>query len=297
MDPQEVSGSPNNDEVARLFRAYEDSDKGCSPVNNGRRVILTGFGLWSNASINYSGFVLDNLTSLEFWPATNHAPASQFPPNYRFKTGVLKKSEDVRIINRPFQLDSGQNISACIIITDVLWDFAGAIIANEMTRFQPDAVIMTGVSSEAYLEAGALKIAEFVSGYYPDGTPDLNNIPDNRWILQNPSSPLTLPMTWDNRKLSRLIRPLLAKMGVRLSVPEAARSNNYYICNNTSYLALAAAKNLPLYLAGDRIAIKPEVHSNPKVGFFHFPNVSSTDAKMLQSYAQVLMTIVEGSLD
>ncbi len=287
---------PSNEEIARRFYAYQTSGKSCEPVNNGRRVIVTGFGLWARASINYSGFVVDNLASLEFWPENSSNPLS-LSSAYRAKTGVLGRTEGVRIINRPFQLTDGQEISACLIITDVIWDFSGAVIANEMTRFQPDAVIMTGTSARAYLEAGAVNVRGFSPGYNSDGTPDSLNIPTSRWILQNPATPLTLAMTWDNKRLSRLAKPLLTEIGVRLATPKVARSNNEYICNNASYLALAAAKNLPLHLAGDMIVIRPEVHSNPKIGFFHFPKINSTDVHLLQAYARVIMTLVEGSLD
>jgi hypothetical protein len=295
VDPQEIFGLPSNEEIVRHFDAYLASEKKCDPVNNGRRVIISGFGLWSKASINYSGFVVDNLASSEFWPEEG---ASLIPvsASYKFKQGVLGNSEGVRIVNRSFRLHNGQQISACLIISDVRWNFAGAVIANEMTRFQPDAVIMTGVSSGAYLESGSLNVMELAPGHNSDGTPDLDDIPINRWILRSPKTPPMLPMTWDNQKLSRLISPLLKKIGLSLTAPKSARSSNDYICNNTSYLALAAARNLPLHLAGDEVVIRPQVYSNPQVGFFHFPNAASADVRILQTYAEVVLTLAEGML-
>ena len=155
---------------------------------------------------------------------------------------------------------------------------------------------MTGVSSKAYLEAGAFKFADFKPGYNSDGTPDTINTPFSRVILPNPKAPLELAMNWDRRKLAGLITPLLNKMGVQLMIPDEARSGNWYICNDMSYLALAAAKNLRLRLAENKIVLKPSVHSNPKIGFFHFPNVRSLEPRLVHNYAHVILTLAEGML-
>jgi hypothetical protein len=257
-------------------------------------VILTGFGLWSTLKVNYSGFLIDNLASAHFQPSVRAHPFGF--SDQALRTGVLHPGEGVRISNRILTLTDGQQVSACLIIADVSWDYAGAVIANEMSRFQPNAVIMLGVSAHAYLEAGAVKSIDDRPGYDSTGRPDPDNTESNQWLVQNPMTPPVLSMNWDNHRLVRLLRPYLKALDLHVLTPDHARPTNDYICNNVSYLALASALSLPLTLAGGKIHLTPAVRSHPKVGFFHLPEGATADLLHLRKYTQLLLALVQGTL-
>ena len=111
FDPQVFSTSPGDREVATRFAHYLESGKGCSPTNNGPRVIISGFGLWAHQSLNLSGLVIDHL-------AADDSASTD-------RSGALARDEDVRIRNRTFRLQNGQEISACLILVNVMWGFCG----------------------------------------------------------------------------------------------------------------------------------------------------------------------------
>ncbi|MGZ3722824.1 MAG: hypothetical protein ACXVA9_07850, partial [Bdellovibrionales bacterium] len=213
-----------NQEVVARYQTYLDSKQSCAPVNNGPRVILSGFGIWNNTSLSYSGYLIDNLASQAFWPESDVKPNPV--GNYVAKNGVLH-NEGTRIVNRSFLLKDGREISACLILVDVLWDFAGAVVATEMERFQPQAVIMMGVGPKATIEGGATNTAYPMAGYI-DGLTDGLNFPLSKGILPNFPAGSTIAMTWDVARVTEAVQ----KFEPHVTVHHSADPQNDYICNN-----------------------------------------------------------------
>jgi len=294
LKSQEDPGLFSNEEVATRFQSYLKSGKACTSVTRGPRAIIAGFAQLRHLPFNYSGFVLANLASEKFWPADKAEPV--VPTEADLPLGHLQKLEDVRFVNRSFRMPNGQDLSVCLITTAVLWDYAAAVIANEMTRFQPQAVILTGIDDQAYLEAGAVRDSDSLPGYFSDGSVDPANRELSPWVLPDPDLPEALPMTWDRRDLAQRVGPLFAKLKTSLDIPDGPRLHNNYICNEESYVALAAALNKSLTLAGGEIVLHPRVETHPRIGFFHFPSLTLTDGATLASYAKIVMELVEGSL-
>jgi pyrrolidone-carboxylate peptidase len=281
-----------NRQVAERYGSFESANFGCQAVNNGPRVILTGFGLFAGFAYNISGVVIENLASEEFWPTdAEHAavPASRAG----FKNGVLSAADHgARVFNRSFRMGE-QEVSACLILTDVLWDFAGAVIVREIERFQPQVVIMSG-AGDGSLEAGAVNDALSAPGFTSDGKENSFNTPQARRILPDEPLDSSIAMTWDAEKLGSMVSPLVSELGFSLSIPRQARPSNDYICNNVSYLVLQAAQGHQLTLAGGKLILRPKINSNPKIGFFHYPAQASV--AQAPAWAQVVLTLVEGSL-
>lgn len=272
-------GHVGNLEILIRYQDYLSHNTGCQASGSGRRAIITGFGLFSGVTANVSGAVVESL-------ATDQ-PGS----------GRLSANDHVaRVYNREFVL-GGERVSACLIIVDVMWDLAGAVIATEMQRFQPAAVVMTGLGGmDAVLEAGALNRATDATGFNSDGSPDSDNLPAAGSPIL-PTEPLIMPMTWNNRELAEHIRQSIQQLGFDLEVPDAARASNDYICNNVSYIALSAAAGLPLNLAGGSLGLLPKIKSHPKIGFFHFPHGATVDANSWPAWAEILKTIAAGALN
>jgi len=283
-----------NREVAERYANFERSNLGCQTTSDGPRVLLTGFGLFDSHSYNISGAVIENLSSSSFWPdaldsANGVLPEAHVP----FKTGVLSQVDrGARIYNRQI-LMRGRYISVCLIIADVLWDFAGAVFVHEMERFQPQIMIMSGIG-DGSLEAGAINHALAMPGFAPNGQIDQLNTPQSLKILPDVPLDSTVNMSWDNLALEKLVAPKVRAIGFTLSAPTAAQPSNDYICNNVSYLVIQAAAHRALTLAGGELLLKPKIKSNPKIGFFHYPAEASLE--QAPEWAQILLTLVDGSL-
>jgi hypothetical protein len=289
--PETTFERGGNLEVVSRYKTFVSRDQHCAPVSDGPRVILTGFGIWDNSSISYSGYLVDNLSDPRFWSEEDIAP---FPiENYAAHDGRLGIDEGARIVNRAFRLANGQKISACLIVVDVLWDFAGAVVATEMDRFQPQSVVMTGVGPQDAVEGGALNLTSRLAGYYPNGTSDDLNRPISRTILPDEKVNQEIPMTWDLRKVAsaaKIFKP-------DVIVHQKAELDNNYICNNVSYIALEAANGRTLQLADGDLVLKPDVRSRPNVGFFHFDNRTTGELETLKANAQMILAVIEATLD
>jgi len=66
------------------------------------------------------------------------------------------------------------------------------------------------------------------------------------------------------------------ELGYEVEGQTTARPENDYICNNVSFVLAHGSQNKSATLAGGTIVI-PNFNfiKEPKVGFFHFPNVDS----------------------
>ena len=190
-------------------------------------------------------------------------------------------------------------LTACLVLLDVEWDISSSIIANEMNRFQPDVVIMSGLggSDLAEIESAAVNRVQKSSGFQSDGNPDLDDIPTGARIDSNASEGTILSMTWDQSKLAESIRPLLQAMNYDLSTPTGPAAHNQYVCNDVSYVALMAAGSQRISMAGGLITLAPAMKRVPKVGFFHYPLTATLDPIEANGWAQILLTLALQSLD
>ena len=62
-------GAAGNQEVLERYQAYLAKGRGCRAEGNGKRVILSGFGLFRGVSYNISGAVVASMADAAFWPA------------------------------------------------------------------------------------------------------------------------------------------------------------------------------------------------------------------------------------
>jgi hypothetical protein len=241
-------------------------------------VILTGFGLFAGANFNISGAVISSMASGSLDDGSLNAG-----------------DKGARIVNRAMQIGT-QYVEVCLIVADVLWDFAGAIFIQEMQRFKPDLVIMTGRGgATAVVEAGALNEASKLSGFNPDGSADPINSPVSAKIL--PDDPdAEAAMTWNQRAVANKIQPMIEQLGFNLEIPASARIGNDYICNNVSFIAAKAASGVPIPLAGGELTLSVHAPYAPKVGFFHYPIGAKLTASEIVAWQQILLSMVEVAL-
>jgi hypothetical protein len=294
-------GPRGNERVAAAFEAYKSGRQSCKVQDTGRRILLTGFGVFSGADYNISGVVAGSFADAKFTPEKIdlHAP---FSPAGAPDAGRVESGENgAHVINRSLFIQ-GQRYEICFLKLDVLWDLAAAIIIHEANRFQPEMILMTGRGADvAELEGGAFNYAMPGMGYNSDGslaeevTPVSSNPMGDEQIPILKNAPMRLAMSWDNKKLHTRIAPSIKKLGFETLVHADARWENSYICNNVSYAVLAATRDLPITLAGDKVLLTPHLDRNTVVGFFHFPAAASHRPASVAAWIQVLATIIDGT--
>ncbi len=290
-------GGVGNATVARTFADYQRKlSNGCRPVAQGPRVIVTGFGLFFGIDYNISGAVVQSMANENAWPASiDLAKDAPLPAKAELRKGLLAETDrGARTVNRALAID-GRTYSVCFIVLDVLWDLAGAIVAHEMERFHPDFVLMTGRGGiSAVVEAGALNTATALPGYRSSGNSDHDNRPQSDWILEDtqPGASKEIAMTWSQKAVAARIEPLIKELGWSLEVPTSARSNNDYICNNVSYIALQAATNRILSLAGGELVIRPWILRPPKIGFMHLPDGAAFTPREIAGWGRVISAAI-----
>lgn len=310
-------GAVGNALVARDFHAYQakPTEQHCHAQGDGKHVIVTGFGLFSGASYNISGVVVESMSDPRIWSGrvvNNVSLPVEGEPTVTPADGVLERGQyGGRVVNREISVD-GRAFQVCFIHVDVRWDIAGAIIAHEMNVFKPEMVIMSGRGGKSrglFLEGGAINNALLGSGYAGDGR-ELGeaNIPVNATpyldapiLADKPSGDATtadkVRMTWDNRMLGNLMADIVQPLDwLVTSVPDA-RADNDYICNNVSYIALNAAKGEQLKLGGEEIQVKLDVPLlNAKIGFLHYPSDARRDARTVQVMAAGIAAMINAQL-
>jgi len=276
--PRADMGREGNVFVARSFDAYRrlHPDGACRAQGSGERVILTGYGLFAGVPYNVSGTVVRSMADPAFWPERADLDA-RVPLGAAAPTSaeVAPSAKGGVAFNRTLFID-GKRYEVCLLVLDVIWDLAGAIVIHEESRFKPALVLMTGRGSgQASFEAGALNTASPAPGYDEEGRSlGTVNLPESPWLLPSYPVGFELPMTWDAAALSRASEPAVASLGYASVGQSAARPENSYLCNDISFVALNSAKNKPTSLAGGEVLLaSPELPREPVVGFLHFPAV------------------------
>lgn len=306
-------GALGNKLALQEFTAYQakPADRHCVAAGDGKRVIVSGFGLFSGAAYNISGVVVESMMNPSFWSGEVENKVSKPSANSQPSDGRLQASyRGGKAVNRTIKID-GKTYQACFILLDVKWDIAGAIVAHEMSLFKPDMVLMTGRGAESkgvIFEGGAINNATYGAGYAGDGH-DLGsqNRPvdagdEDAPILEgkpsgNPSVADKILMSWDNAVLAPLMAEMVKPLQWTVTSMSDARSNNDYICNNVSYIALYAAKGEAVKLAGETISIQvPQPIVASKVGFMHYPYDAPNDRETVQVLATGLGAVIGAQL-
>lgn len=255
-----------------------------------RRVLLTGFGLFKGLAVNSSGAIVTNISL--HWPA--RVPVNEkvtLDPGLPLHNGIFPRGQGAQRFHR--QLTIGNElIELRVLVLDVLWDIAGAIIVHEMEQFQPAAVVMLGGGGGPILENGALNIAKDMQGFEADGSGSEINFPAAPFILSSHEVGHELPMTWDNQALRQKLDPYLRAENLSLEAAPAARPGNTYLCNHVSYAALAAAQGHPLDLADNKIRLTPKIHSPPKIGFFHLPWDLPLEKQTIEKWGSLVTSLI-----
>jgi len=278
--PKSDLGEQGNAFVAKTFDAYRRLHPGgaCRASGTGKRVLVTGYGLFSGVPYNVSGTVVRSMADPAFWPQRvdlkSPPPASLAPARAAL---VSPSDAGGAAFNRTLFID-GERYEACFLVLDVIWDLAGAIVIHEESRFKPALVIMTGRGGgEASFEAGALNRASPYPGYDADGRPlGALNVPESPWLVADEPVGAELPMTWNARALAAAAEPEAELLGYPATGQASARPENTYLCNDISFVALHASQNRPTSFAGGRLLLaSPELPERPVVGFLHFPAVDA----------------------
>lgn len=306
-------GLTGNGRVRRNFEAYKAGrGEGCTGAGaQTKRLLLTGFGPF-NKKKNVSGAVVGLLQDPQLWsermswPEGNSWAHPSFQPDD--SPGTLGASASQRTL-----WFDGQQIEVCFLRLTVEWDFAAAVILHEAERFKPDFILMTGYGvnpTGLRLEAGALNETMSLPGYDPRGRwlGEMNR-PVSTWIVPPQlQMPHELPMGWSTVKIARASAPRLQQASAVVGRNEAGRvwefvpmpsadPENDYICNNISYVVLAALQSKPIPLAGGQLIVNPRFSKTPRAAFLHYPfEADVSSPQEVWTWAHVLMSVAVSSL-
>mgnify|MGYP001555991496 FL=1 len=266
-------GNRGNSEVRNRFVDYRAKDQHCSNSGTGKRVLISGFGLFSGADFNISGLIVEALADSQLWPEeTNLTTVTENielgeDRQLRNRSRLEADSKGARTWQRTITIND-KTVTLCLVHLEVLWDLAGAIAIYEASLFQPDMIVMMGRGGfESIIETGALNEALTMSGFDGDGVPHSVNTP----VGTGRRTPLILPqdhpgigsqiaMTWDAAALKEAAEPWLEHLPfVSMRVAPGPRSSNNYICNNISFIVLNALRGNPVKLAGSTLIFDPTV--------------------------------------
>jgi pyrrolidone-carboxylate peptidase len=306
-------GENGNQFVADTFTQYQRLHPNgiCSTAGIGKKIILTGFGLFAGASYNISGSVVASLANLP--------SVTKWRPSHN-----LLKTEDFGGVGSTHSYYvNGIKYEVCYLVLDVIWDLASSILIYEAQKFQPDLIFMTGRGdSYASFEQGASNKASKSAGYDSNGnkldgtvtdrigTNSLNNppgmpanIPQAPYVLPDQPVNMTMQMNWDSMALAELTKFDIKKLGYKVKGAQVADPLNDYLCNNISYVALNAANNQQTILAGGKIIFLADLFiKKPTVGFFHFPTVDKEHQKLeeygseINSWGKILGAVIGAAL-
>ncbi len=244
------------------------------------------------------------MANAKFTPTEMNLAKMKTPPTKLSSTGLLSDSDfGGRTTNRTMKID-GDIYQVCFLNLDSEWDISAAIIAYEMNRFQPHAVMMTGRGNSPTFEDSAINQTTKLPGYNSAGKISPLNQPaqmGSRLSRVLPANqPGVLPrikMTWNNTELAAATATLIADLGFTVQAARGPTDGNNHICNNVSFVALHAAKSIPLKLAGGAIVLHPKLARVPRVGFFHFAGASDLDAVSVFEWSKVMATSVRTILN
>jgi hypothetical protein len=287
-------GATGNKQVVEQVQRYKKKTAHCDATGSGTRILMTGFGLFSNPPKNFqgtpyniSGLVARFMADPAVFPAQISTATSQVAPLLRNRayarySHMPANADGAHISQREMTIDQ-KPVTVCFVLLDVIWDQAAAVILFEASKFKPDRIIMSGLNSgekkDGMFEAGAVNNATDYGGFNADGAQNPNNIPIENAAGESPVLPKSDPgveqsiaMTWDAKALAALTLPIAKKIpgsawGQSFAVrgEDAARPSNDYICNNVSFVILHAIKGTTVNLAGGKLRIGP-ASSAPAAG-------------------------------
>lgn len=298
----------DNDAVSTAFEAYQSSNRHCSPSGGGKRVLITGFGLFGDA-FNISGGVTMSMAKPSFWPASFDPQTSEPKnPEQYFRHGETQTRNGGATVQRTLEIDN-ESFDVCFLYLDVKWDLAAAIIAEEARRFRPSLIVMSGMNGkvprQAYWESGAINNATQVAGFNPGGARQASNIPTENDAKVLPSLPLdaTVNFSWNPARLAQANSELIASINRDIgfgSRRAAIREGNNYICNNVSLAVTSVLSGRDISLAGGKIK-QEGINAKAKVGFLHYPFKSSQtgtadDGTQIFGWAKVLANTIKVSI-
>jgi len=295
-------GYYGNLQVDAKFKAYKQKPTlGCkAATTTSKRVIVTGFGLFSGVNYNISGVVVSSMADQTLTPSilsTNNFVESLNTLAGGASSGTINTVDSgARTVNRTMKLD-GVSYDICFITMDVIWDLAAAIITYEMEAFKPHMVMMTGRGgASGIFEGGARNYATASSGFESNGFSAPTNTPNQSYILAAKALSSETPMTWDSKQLLAASKGLIDEIGLPMTYAQASRPSNNYICNNVSYVVLEAAKGTAIRLAGGRIKLYPTAAPSRVVGFMHFPDQADNSPTSVGNWVKVLATTIRTAL-
>ncbi len=299
-------GASGNQAVARRYNDYVASGVSCQNTGSGKHVLVTGFGLFSGVDYNISGVVVSSfadpsITSGTIDTDSNHASsdqpqaASAVMMSSSVASGrLVEVNKGARVSQRSMTIN-GQAFEICFLTLDVQWDLAAAIIIHEAEIFKPAMILMSGRGAEtANFEGGALNRAMGLSGFTWSGAAHTDNTPQANYILLG--RPMKSYMTWNSAQLAAATSDLVAANGFQVASFTGPRSDNTYICNNTSFVVLEAVKGAPISLAGGYLRLSPQITGSPKTGFFHFPAAADNSPDHIANWIKVLATAIDTTL-
>lgn len=287
-----------NEQVKRAYEAYVKGGPRLEASEASRRVLITGFGLFSGVEFNISGVVLQSMADPTFWPTEAKLDALPKPPAKAVGAGTLTaKDGGARAWQRTLVID-GRTYEVAFLLVDVLWDLGAAITLFEAEHFEPHLIVMTGRGGKAAVfERGALNRAAPYTGFRHDGRPDPTNKPVAQSVLdpQHPGVEQAIAMSWDNERLAAAARPIVASMraGYEVVAAPAARPDNTYICNNISCVVLHGLQGRKVALAGGAIELEVAGLAETAAGFFHYPARATREPAEVQAWARMLATVVK----
>jgi hypothetical protein len=299
-------GTVGNTFVLSRFKNYKARrtkiKSGCIGKSEHRRVLITGFGLFSGVSSNISGAVSNSKSSENFFSDSTGMEEIKSSIG-TFTRGKIGQKEfggrtKVRIMNF-----DNLDYEICFLTLDVIWDLAASIIIDEARQFNPDLIIMTGLNGAdengLTLEGGALNSASYHGSFGADGK-RLDIKPRSRAIIKfvKRKAPKVLPMTWDNEKIAKKIEWEVNGIdkNYKVNYPDDARPSNDYICNNISFAVLAAMAGYETGLAGGKIRFKAK-KLKAKVGFLHYPNKSRNIDYEVNEWSKIMGLIIAAHFD
>lgn len=272
-------GYSGNQLVAKRFRDFKNGTQHCRAAGAGKRVLVSGFGLFTGVDYNISGVVVGSM-------ADGSGAVS---------SGKLQASDRGASVKNRTMTINGKTLEICFLTLDVQWDFAAAILTHEIESFRPAFVLMTGRGGDtANFEAGALNRAMTLSGFEANGAKHQDNTPQMDYILMN--RPSKSYMAWSPTALRDATQDLVQSLGHQVTASSAPRTDNTYICNNVSYVVLEAIKGAHVSLAGGYLRMNPVINASTKAGFFHFPAAARNSPEDVAVWVKVLAKIIDVSV-
>ncbi len=288
-------GVTGNVQVSEGVKNYISKSLHCEKSGEGKRVLLTGFGLFSSSRMNpegelynISGVIAGLVTSKDYWPAQVNTDTYRVPERFKNKyfaklSHLNKSDHGGRVAQRQIEIN-GEKVTICSLVLDVVWDQAASLILYEASRFKPDVIIMGGLygGDDAILEGGSINQATRYPGFDSDGRMIIDNQPvstgglDEAPVISPETRGVehTIAMKWDSKRLASMIGPAVESIasplpghsGFGVKYGTDASLSNDYICNNVSYVVLHALKGISFSLAGEEISIsgpRTEAHDEP----------------------------------